>query len=85
MRHSALVVVGGVNPVFPSQQQVQAANNQSEFYAAMWELDRIELFNFYMEKYECADVICEEKALNQSIHEATGSGMCGTNNGGSAW
>jgi hypothetical protein len=76
---------GDVNPVFPNKEQIQAANNQSDFYASMWEMSRVELFDKYMDEYECTNITCEEEALERSIYEATGSGMCGLNNGGSAW
>lgn len=79
------LLAGAQNPFRPSKEQISAANNQSSFYAATWDANRLRLLNYYLEEFDCANTTCRIEAHDRSLHEATGSDMCAVNNGASAW
>jgi hypothetical protein len=75
------------NPFKARKDQIVAANNQSAFYHESWRQQQELLYKQYLEKNNCAadDVQCIDEANEQSIYDATGSGYCSVNTGGSAW
>ena len=77
----------GMNPFVPTLDQVQAAGNQSDFYMYVWENDQASLQAHYLQQFNCSDddSACRSDAFNRSINEATGSGSCSLNTGGTAW
>ena len=77
----------GMNPFVPSLEQVQAAGNQSDFYMYVWGKDQASLQAHYLQLLNCSDddSACRSDAFNRSINEATGSGSCSLNAGGTAW
>jgi hypothetical protein len=82
---SSTLFAGDVNPIMPTEAQQGAANNQSEFYAAEWEKSRQNLLTYYIGEFDCTNGTCLVEAFERSLAEATGSEMCGSNKGASAW
>jgi hypothetical protein len=75
--------LGDVNPYFPTDAQLKAASEQEEFYFESWRLDQTKLYEKYSEI--CTNDSCQQEAYDNSVIDATGSRMCGINEGASAW
>lgn len=70
----------------PTEDQVDGAKSQGEFYAAMWKADQQRLYQQYLSELgDNANIADEEEALYKSLDEATGRGECVVNRSGSCW
>lgn len=87
MRCWDTTIYGNVNPWYPSEKQLTASKNQAEFYAEFWKINQNKLYEQNLEQ-NCKnnlDTSCHDVALEQSMAKATGSEICATNKGASAW
>lgn len=85
MRCWNTTLYGDVNPIFPSNEQLNAAADQTTFFIESWELNQTALYGEFLIDDNCVTVSCQREAHDKSIEQATGSTMCDINKGASAW
>jgi len=77
---------GDVNPTFPTNAQLSAAVNQSQFYYDSWRVNQTAYYKEYMsEKNVMDESVFDKDAYDKSVEMATGESMCDVNRGASAW